>query len=63
MPKEYVSEADRLRAYALQERAAVRKLQREGGCTGEDRPKCYETCPHSYYCSELRHQLPALSMF
>lgn len=46
MPKEYVSEAERLRAYALQERAAVRKLQREGGCTGE-----------------LKHVLPALSMF
>lgn len=56
MPKEYVSEAERLRAYALQERAAVRKLQREGGCTGEDRP-------NSYYCSELKHVLPALSMF
>lgn len=63
MPKGYVREADRLRAYALQERAAVRKMQAEGECTGEDRPKCYETCPHAYYCSELRHQIPALSMF
>ena len=62
LSKEYVSEADRLRAYALQERAAVRRMQVEGECTGEDRPRCYETCPHSYYCSELRHVLPALSM-
>lgn len=62
MPKEYVREADRLKAYALRERAAVRKLQREGGCSG-DRPKCYDTCPHAYYCSELKHQLPALSLF
>ena len=63
MTKEHVRGADRLRAYALQERAAVRKLQHEGECTGENRPKCYETCPHSYYCSELRHVLPAISLF
>jgi len=33
MPKEYVSEADRLRAFALQERAAVRKMRAKARST------------------------------
>ncbi len=63
MAEQYESQAERLRAYALQERAAVRKMRAEGKCTGDNRPKCYEDCPHSYYCSELRHVIPAHSMF
>lgn len=30
-----------LLAYALKERAEVRRMQTSGECTGEDRPKCY----------------------
>ena len=63
MPKEYASEADRLRAYALKERAAVRKMRADGECKDDGKPSCYESCPHSYYCSELQYVLPTLSMF
>lgn len=43
--------------YAMEERAAVRKLRYDGECTGEDKPRCYESCPHSYWCSELQYTL------
>ena len=46
-----------LLAYALKERAEVRRMQASGECTGEDRPQCYETCKHAYWCSELKHQI------
>lgn len=48
---------EQLMAYALKERAAVRKLQHDGTCTGEDRPRCFEKCEHAYWCSELRHTI------
>ena len=44
-----------LRTYAMKERAEVRKLRLEGKCDGMNKPQCYETCEHSYWCSELQH--------
>jgi hypothetical protein len=46
---------EQLMAYALKERAAVRKLQHAGECDGSRRPTCYEQCEHGFWCSELRH--------
>lgn len=46
-----------LREYAMRERAAVRKLRLEGKCDSMNRPQCYETCEHSYWCSELQHTI------
>lgn len=51
---------EELLAYAIRERAEVRKLQRSGECTGDERPKCYDTCKHGYWCSELKHQVNLL---
>lgn len=42
------------------QRAGVRKLQHDGKCNGESRPKCYDTCEFSAYCSEWRHTVRTL---
>lgn len=47
--------AEKLRELYLRERAEVRKMRYSGECDGQNRPACYERCPHSYYCSELSH--------
>lgn len=51
------SAREQLMAYALKERAAVRKLQHAGECDGSRRPTCYEQCEHGFWCSELRHTI------
>lgn len=55
MDKPPKSARQQLRELYFREAAEVRRMRHSGECTGEDRPKCYERCPHSYYCSELRH--------
>lgn len=43
-----------------QERAEVRRMRATGECTGEDKPRCYDTCPHSTYCSEWQYTVKTL---
>lgn len=51
----YVSPREEFMQKFRQERAEVRRMRATGECTGEDKPRCYESCPHSAYCSEWQY--------
>lgn len=59
-PDRYVSARETFMQEFYRQRAGARKKMHDGECNGMNRPKCYETCEFSAYCSEWKHTVRTL---